>query len=179
MALKVLSQAAKAAIEAEFLKYPDKRSTLLPALWVAQKEVGYLSEAAMIDVAELLDITPVQVQDVATFYYMYNMKPVGRFHVQVCKSLSCSLVGARFIIDLLKKRLGIDMGEVTPDGLFSIKGVECLAACGAGPMMQVNEDYYEQLTEEKVIRILDDLKQRGKSSLATQKFRLPMVESCQ
>ena len=175
MKLKVLSDTAKAAIEAELPKYPDKQSVLLPALWIAQKEVGFLSEPAMIDVAELLDLTPVQVYDVATFYSMYHLKPVGKFHIQVCKTLSCALVGAHSIIEHLTMRLGIGFHETTPDGLFSLVGVECLAACGSGPMMQINEDYYEQLTVEKVDRILEDLKTIGKSSLATKKYRLPMV----
>ncbi len=175
MKLKILSNTAKAAIEAEFPKYPDKRSVLLPALWIAQREIGYLPEDAMCDVAELLDLTPVQVYDVVTFYYMYHLKPVGKFHIQICKSLSCTLVGARSVTDQIKQRLGITLGETTPDGLFSLKQVECLAACGAGPMMQINEDYYEQLTTEKVDQILNDLGQHGKSSFATQKFRLPMV----
>jgi len=175
MKLKVLSDTAKEAICAEFCKYPDKQSALLPALWIAQKSVGYLSEPAMIDVAELLDLTPVQVYDVATFYYMYHLKPVGKFHIQVCKTLSCALVGANSIIEHLKMRLGIGFHETTPEGLFSLAFVECLAACGSGPMMQINEDYYEHLTEDKVDQILGDLTIEGKSSLATKNFRLPMV----
>jgi len=175
MKLRVLSDKTKNAIEAEFPKYPDKRSVLLPALWIVQEEAGYLSELAMIDVAELLDLTPVQVYDVATFYYMYNLKPVGKFHIQVCKTLSCSLVGANALIAYIQKRIEIRAGETTPDGLFSLKLVECLAACGSGPMMQINEDYYEHLTNQKVDQILDDLKRLGRSNLATSRFRLPMV----
>lgn len=175
MKLRVLSDTAKAAILAEFPKYPDKRSALLPALWIAQDEVGHLSEQAMIDVAELLDLTPVQVYDVATFYYMYHLRPVGQFHIQVCKTLSCALMGAGSIIEHIKRRLEVKMGETTSDGLFSLKGVECLASCGSGPMMQINEDYYEHLTPPKVDQILEDLKRTGKSSLATGRFKLPMV----
>ena len=175
MRLRVLSDQAKQAILAEFPKYEDKRSVLLPALWIAQDECGYLSEQAMMDVADLLDITPTQVYDVATFYYMYHLKPVGKFHIQVCKTLSCGLVGAHALIGHIQKRLAISAGETTDDGLFSLKLVECLAACGSGPMMQVNEDYYEHLTHEKVDQILDDLKRLGRSNLATSRFRLPMV----
>jgi NADH-quinone oxidoreductase E subunit len=173
--LKVLSEKTKTAIEAEFQKYPDKRSVLLPALWIVQAEMGWVSEPAMEDVAELLEITPVQVYDVATFYYMYHLKPVGKFHVQICKTLSCGLSGSSNIIAYIKKRLGIGVGETTADGFFSIKLVECLAACGSGPMMQINEDYYEHLTTEKVDQILDDLKRVGKSSLVTGRFKLPMA----
>jgi NADH-quinone oxidoreductase E subunit len=175
MKLRVLSEKIKAAIFAEFSKYPDKRSVLLPALWIVQGEMGSVSEPAMEDVAELLDLTPVQVYDVATFYYMYHLKPVGKFHIQICKTLSCGLVGANGIIEHIKKRLQINVGEITSDGTFSLKLVECLAACGSGPMMQINEDNYEQLTTRKVDQILDDLKGVGKSPLATGRFRLPMV----
>ncbi|MEK7285788.1 MAG: NADH-quinone oxidoreductase subunit NuoE [Nitrospirota bacterium] len=175
MKLKVLSEKIKTNIEAEFQKYPDKRSVLLPALWIVQAEMGYVSEPAMEDIAELLDITPVQVYDVATFYYMYHLKPVGKFHIQVCKTLACGLVGANHMIDHIKKRLQINVGQITADNLFSLKCVECLAACGSGPMMQINEDYYEHLTADKIDQILDDLKRVGKSSLATGKFRLPVV----
>ncbi|HET6370896.1 MAG TPA: NADH-quinone oxidoreductase subunit NuoE [Nitrospiria bacterium] len=174
MKLKVLSDKTKAAIEAEFPKYPDKRSAVLFALRAVQEEEGYLSEDAMVDVATLLDLTPVQVWDVATFYTMYNLKPVGKYLIQVCKTLSCAIVGAGGIVDHLRKRLGIGVGETTSDGLFSIKLVECLASCGSGPMMQINDDYYEQLTPEKVDRILEDLRRSGKSSLATGRFQLPM-----
>ncbi len=175
MKMRVLSDETKKNIEAEFVKYPDKRSVLLPALWIVQEAAGYLSEPAMMDVAELLDLTPVQVYDVATFYYMYNLKPVGKYHIQVCKTLSCALVGSNALIQYIQKRLEIHTGETTQDGLFSLKLVECLAACGSGPMMQINEDYYEQLTNQKVDQILDDLKRLGRSNLATGRFRLPMV----
>ena|SRR3989338_5670665 len=175
MKLKVLSEKARAAIEAEFVKYPDKRSALLHALRVAQEEVGYLSEPAMIDVAELLDLTPVQVYDAATFYTLYHLKPVGRYVIQICKTLSCALVGAGPMIEHLRERLRIEVGETTPDGLFTLKRVECLASCGSGPMMQINDNYYENLTGEKIDRILDDLKREGKSSLASGPFQIPVL----
>jgi NADH-quinone oxidoreductase E subunit len=173
-ALKLLSEQARAAIEAEFSKYPDKRSVLLPALWIAQDEVGYLPEAALLEVAAILDISPVQVYEVATFYTMYNLSPVGRYHIQFCKTLSCVLVGAGPLIEHLKKRLQIEVGEVTPDGLFSLKLVECLAACGSGPAMQINADYYEYLTLGKIDQILDDLKNKGQSPLASGPYRIPL-----
>jgi len=173
--LKVLSDKAKAEIEAQFQHYPDKRSVLLPALRVAQEEVGYLSEPAMIDVADLLGLTPVQVYEVATFYSQYNLKPVGKYLIQVCKTLSCALVGAGSIVTHLQEKLGIRSGETTADGLFTLKLVECLAACGSAPMAQINDRYYEQLTVEKMDRILEDLKRDGKSSLATGPFMLPVM----
>lgn len=174
MNLQVLSEKAKENIEAQFPNYPDKRSVILHALRVAQEEKGYLSEEAMCDVATILDLTPVQVYDVATFYTMYNLHPVGRYLIQLCKTLSCAIVGAGPILNHLKGRLGIGVGETTSDGLFSIKLVECLASCGSGPMMQINDDYYEHLTPEKIDRILEDLRKTGKSALATGKFRLPL-----
>lgn len=176
MKLKVLSEETRQLIEAEFPKYPDKRSVTLPALRIAQEALGYVSEPAMIDVAEILELTPIQVYEVATFYTQYNIKPVGKYLIQVCKTLSCALVGAESIIDHLKDRLGIGVGETTKDGIFSIRLVECLAACGSAPMMQINNRYYEKLTTEKVDRILDDLKQHGESVLATGPFMLPDMQ---
>ena len=178
MKLKVLSEEARAAIEAEFKKYPDKRSVILAALRIAQNENKdhYVSEDAMVDIAELLELTPIQVYEVVTFYTLYNLKPVGKYLIQVCKTLSCALVGAGTIVEHLQNRLKIGVGETTRDGLFTLKLVECLAACGSAPMMQINDRYYEQLTPERVDRILDDLKQNGESPLATGPFMLPMLQ---
>ena len=176
MKLKALSENSKRAIEAEFQKYPDKRSCLLAALRIAQEEIGYLSEPAMVDVAELLDLTPVQVYDVATFYTLYNLTPVGKHLIQVCKTLSCALVGAGPLIGHLQERLGIQVGGTTSDGFFSLKLVECLASCGSGPMMQINDQCYENLTPEKVDRILDDLRKGGKSPLASGPYQIPLMQ---
>ncbi|MGH7209822.1 MAG: complex I 24 kDa subunit family protein, partial [Nitrospiraceae bacterium] len=104
---------------------------------------------------------------------MLSLKPIGKFHIQVCKSLMCALVGSDTLLQWLQARLGIRPGQTTPDRLFTLSTVECLASCGTGPMMQVNDDYYERLTEEKVDRILDDLKRDGRSSLASGPFMLP------
>lgn len=172
---KVLSKTAIERIQAEFPKYPDRRSLTLPALRIAQEEIGYVSEPAMIDIAELLDLTPIQVYDVATFYSQHNMNPTGTYLIQVCKTLACSLVGARSIVAHLQDKLGIAIGETTEDGLFTLKVVECLAACGSAPMMQINHRYYEQLTPAKVDQILNDLKQQGKSDLASGPFMLPVL----
>ncbi len=176
MKLKVLSEAAREKIEAQFPKYPDKRSVCLAALRIAQEELGHVSEPAMIDIAELLELTPVQVYEVATFYTLYNLKPIGKFLIQVCKTLSCALVGAESVISHLENTLGIAIGETTKDGLFTLKVVECLAACGSGPMMQINDRYYEQLTPEKIETILGDLKREGQSKLATGPFMLPVLQ---
>jgi len=154
-------------------RYPVKRSALIPLLYLAQQDEGFVSEAAMKEIAGLLRLTPPQVYETATFYTMLNLKRVGKFHLQVCKSLMCALVGSDTVIRWVKTKLGIGPGETTVDGLFTLSAVECLAACGTAPMMQVNEDYYERLTEEKFDRILADLKQDGTCSLKTGPFMWP------
>jgi len=160
-------------IEDILSRYPVKRSALIPLLYLAQREHGYVTEPAMKEIAGLLGLTPPQVYETATFYTMLNLRQVGRYHIQVCKSLMCALVGSDTVIRWLKTRLGISPGETTADGLFTLTAVECLAACGTGPMMQINDDYYERLTEEKVDRILTDLRTGGSSSLKSGPFMWP------
>lgn len=157
-------------------RYPVRRSAMLPLLTMAQREEGYVSEAAMKEIASILRVTPPQVYETVTFYTMLNLKPIGTFHIQVCKSLMCALVGSDSLLGWLQARLGIKPGETTPDRLFTLSTVECLASCGTGPMMQVNDDYYERLTEEKVDRILADLKRDGTSPLKSGPFILPEPE---
>lgn len=171
----MLSNEAQEEIKNIISRYSVKRSAILPALWIAQREYGYLSEEAMRSVAGLLDLNPTQVFEVATFYTLYSLKPVGKYVLQVCRTLSCALCGATEIIRHLEKKLGIREGETTPDGLFTLKTVECLAACGAAPAMQVNADYYENLTPERVDKILHDLATQGKSALASGPFMCPMA----
>ncbi len=154
-------------------RYPVKRSALIPLLYVAQREQGFITEAAMREIAALLQLTPPQVYETVTFYTMLNLKRVGKFHIQVCKSLMCALVGSDTLIGWIKTKLGIGPRETTPDGLFTLSTVECLAACGTAPMMQINDDYYERLTEEKVDRILADLRTTGTCSLKTGPFMWP------
>lgn len=154
-------------------RYPVKRSALIPLLYLAQQEEGYVTETAMKEIAGLLQLTPPQVYETATFYTMLNLKKVGTFHIQVCKSLMCALVGSDTLIGWIKTKLGIGPGETTADGLFTLTAVECLAACGTAPMMQINDDYYERLTEEKVDRILADLKSTGRCALKTGPFMWP------
>lgn len=153
----MISVEAKAKIEALKAKYPSSRSALVPALDLAQREVGYLSSEAMREVAGLLDVPAVEVASVASFYTMLNRRPVGRHVIQVCTNISCSLMGAEHIVDVLRGKLGIEAGETTPDGRFTLMTVECLGSCGTAPMMQVDDDYYENLTDERVDRILSDL----------------------
>lgn len=170
----MLSEAGKTRIQEVLVRYPDKRSALLPALWIAQQEHGYVTEEAMNEIAVLLEITPVQVYATVTFYTMLSLQPQGTYVIQVCRTLSCALVGATSVIKHLEEKLGIVAGDTTPDGVFSLKKVECLAGCGAGPVMQINDDYYEYLTRDKVDRILDDLRREGRSSLTSAPFRCPL-----
>jgi NADH-quinone oxidoreductase E subunit len=139
-------------------RYPKREAALVPVLYLAQKEFGYLSVEAMEYVAKIMGLSPARVYSVVSFYTMLNMKPVGKYHFQVCRTLPCGLMGAERLTAHLKKKLGIELGETTPDGKFTLAEVECLASCGTAPMMQVNEDYYENLTEEKLDEILQTLK---------------------
>jgi NADH-quinone oxidoreductase E subunit len=154
-----------AAVEEEIQRiieiFPVKRSALLPILYVVQREAGYVSEEAMGWVASLLELTPIQVYEVATFYTLFNLKPMGRYHLQVCRTLSCALVGAERLVSYLEQRLGIKVGETTPDGLFTLRTVECLASCGTAPMMQINDQYYENLNRERVDILLDELRAKA------------------
>jgi NADH-quinone oxidoreductase E subunit len=139
-------------------RYPKKEAAMLPVLYLAQQEFGYLSPEAIDYVAKLMGQSPAKVHGVVSFYTMYNMKPIGRHHIQVCRTLSCALGGAEKITDFIKKKLAIELGQTTADGRFTLSEVECLASCGTAPMMQINDDYYENLNEEKVTEILDSLK---------------------
>ena len=131
---------------------------MLPVLYLAQDEFGYLSQEAIDYVAKMMEFPPARVYGVVTFYTMLNRKPIGRHHIQVCRTLSCALTGSEKITAVLKSKLGIEVGATTPDGKFTLSEVECLASCGTGPMMQINDDYYENLSEEKVKEILQRLK---------------------
>jgi len=152
------SEAVLREMEGILKRYPDKRSALLPVLNIAQREFGWISEPVMTYVAGLLELTPPKVFEVVTFYTLLNQRPVGKCHIQVCRTLSCALMGAEDVVSYLQKKLGIRVGETTPDGLFTLRTVECLASCGTAPMMQVNEAYYENLTREKVDRIVEGFK---------------------
>ncbi len=175
----MLKEKFKDEIESILTRYPMRRSALLPLLNLAQREEGYVSEAVMKEIAAILRLTPSQVYEVVTFYTLLNLKPIGKFHIQVCKSLMCALVGSDTLLGWLRARLGIRPGETTPDRLFTLSTVECLASCGTGPMMQANDDYYEQLTEEKVDRILADLKRDGTSPLKSGPFMWPSAQGAE
>ena len=149
--------------------YPEGRqkSALLPVLHIAQQELGgYLCVDVMDYVASLLNIQPVEVYEAATFYTMFHLEPVGKYVIEVCQTGPCAICGGEQILEHLKKTLGINVGETTSDGIFTLKTVECLGACGTAPVMQVNTEFHESLTTEKMDQIIGDLKEKsnGKTS---------------
>ena len=155
----LLSAAVRADIDTWVAKYPaeQKRSAVMAALRLVQEEQGWLSNDLMDAVAEYLDMEPISVYEVATFYSMYDLKSAGRHKISVCTNISCTLCGSAELMDHLEKKLGIKCGETTADGKFHLKEVECLAACAGAPMFQIGKTYYEHLTPEKVDAILDSL----------------------
>ena len=141
--------------------YPSLKSALLPVLWLAQKKFGWISNEVIKYVGNLLGIPYSHVLGVASFYTMFFKKPMGKYHIQVCRTLSCHLRGAEQLVAMLKELLGIGLGQITPDGLFSLAEVECLGSCGTAPMMQINEDYHENLTRDRVNQILSELRDKA------------------
>ncbi len=145
-------------------RYPDgkQKSALLPLLHLAQDSFGgWLSVEAMDYVAELLQLNPIEVYEVASFYSMYNLKPVGKYLFEVCQTGPCMLNGSENIIDYVFQKLGIKPGETTQDGMFTLKVVECLGACGYAPMMQLGKNYREHLTKEKIDLIVEECNQNA------------------
>ena len=139
-------------------RYARKEAALLPVLHLVQNEVGFISPQEEKQVARLLDIKPIKVKEVVTFYTMYNQEAIGKYHIQVCYNLSCSLLGAESLIDHLKEKLGIGVGETTPDKKFTLTTVECLGACEQSPCMMINFDYFGNLDKEKIDDVLSKLK---------------------
>ena len=155
------SPEALAEVQGLTKKYPEGKgkSALIRALHIAQEENGgWLSVAAMDHVAEVLGITPIEVYEVATFYSMYNIEPVGKYVLEFCHTGPCAIEGAERLIEYTQRKLGINSNETTPDGLFTIKEVECLGACGYAPMMQVGEFFHEHLDEAKIDQFIADCK---------------------
>ncbi|NHA05378.1 NAD(P)H-dependent oxidoreductase subunit E [Mucilaginibacter sp. HC2] len=148
-------------------RYPQgkQKSGLLPILHLVQAEFGWVSVPAMDKVAAYLDILPIEVYEVASFYTMYFLRPQGKYVLEVCRTSGCCLVGAEKIMDHIEQKLGVKEGEVTADGLFSWRGVECLAACGFGPVLQIGPEYtfYENLTNDSVDKLIGDLTAKAKN----------------
>ena len=144
-------------------RYPagKQKSALLPVLHLAQEQFGWLSAETMDYVASLLSLEPIEVYEVATFYSMYNLKPVGKHLFEVCQTGPCMVNGSDSIIDYIKEKLNIKVGETTADGLFTLKTVECLGACGYAPMMQMGKTFREHLTKQKVDQIIEECRQNA------------------
>jgi NADH-quinone oxidoreductase E subunit len=139
-------------------RYPNKEAALLPVLHLAQEVWGWIRPEVVLYVSELLDLSPATVFGVVSFYNMYNQKPVGKYHLQVCTNLSCMVTNAYEIYDHLCDRLKVDPGQTTPDGLYTVSEVECLGSCGTAPVVQVNNDYHESMNVEKMEKLLGRMK---------------------
>ena len=145
-------------INKEISKYPEKQPAVMATLYIAQEQNGYISNEVIKEVAAILDMTSEEVLGVVTFYTMYFQKPMGKNHIQVCTNVSCMLRGGYEIWNQVKEKLGLDNMGVSADQKFSLEEVECMGSCGTAPMIAVNEDYYENLTKEKVEEIINSLK---------------------
>ncbi len=141
--------------------YPRRNSAILMVLHAVHRQFGYLDRVALKEASEIMELPYIDFEQAASFYTLFPNKPVGKYHIQVCRTLSCQLRGAEELTAMLKEKLGIGIGGVTEDGLFSLAEVECLGSCGTAPMMQINETYYENLTRERVNQILDELRKKA------------------
>lgn len=145
-------------IEQETKKYPFRKPAVMAALYIAQEQNGYISYEVIKEVADVLGMTAEEVLGVVTFYTMFHQKPMGKYHIQVCTNVSCMLRGGYEIWNQVKDKFGIDHMGVTADQKFSLEEVECMGSCGTAPMIAINEDYYENLTKEKVEELLESLR---------------------
>lgn len=153
----MIPEAKRQQLDALAARYPEKRSALIPILHEVQAEAGFLSPEAVAWVAGYLGLSPADVMSVASFYDMLSLEPVGKHLIYVCQNLTCTLLGAEKLIRHLESRLGVRMGETTPDGKITVKRMECLASCGTAPSIQVDGVYHHQVTTEKLDALLDAL----------------------
>ena len=144
-------------IDGHLAKYPVARSAILPLMFIVQRERGYLDPPGVAYLAKRLSLRITDIWEVATFYSMLHTEPVGKYHIQICRTLSCKIMGAGKITEHCSEKLGIKPGETTADGRFTISEVECLGSCGTAPMFQINFDYHENLTPEKIDQIFGSL----------------------
>ena len=152
------SAAARQDIEAIFARYPDRQSATLPVLYVAQREFGYISPAVEELAAEVLKRPVTEIHGIVTFYTLFRTRPIGKYHIQLCRNISCWLNNAPGLLEHLKHRLGIEVGRTTPDGKFSLSQVECLGHCEFAPALQINDEIIGNLTREKIDRLIDEAK---------------------
>ncbi len=152
---------AKEQLDNIIKKYPTKKAALLPALWLAQEQYdGWLPAEAMREVADYLDLPPAEVQGVATFYTMYNKEPVGKFHIEVCHNIACMVRGSDELIEHIGGKLGIEAGQTTADGKFTLNAAECLGACANAPCLMIAEKYYEDVTTASADALIEELKKK-------------------
>ena len=155
----MLTEARLKKVEELRQQFPQnaQRSLIIPVLWLVHEQYGHVPPETIPYLAKLLPVPEIWVKEAVSWYSMFHTKKVGKYHIQLCRNLSCSLRGAEELIAYLKLKLGIDVGETTPDGKFTLSTVECLAACGSAPMMQINDRYHENLTKAKIDQILGEL----------------------
>jgi len=144
--------------QALFSRYPEKKAALLPILWIAQEQEGWISQEMMKYIGDLVGVPYAHVLGVVTFYTMYNDKKLGKHHIEVCTNVSCMLRGSDKILSAVEKACGTKLGSTSPDGKFTISEVECMGACGGAPMLAIGEEYHEHLTPEKTEQLLANLK---------------------
>ena len=177
-----LTPGRRAALEEIAGHYPPdrRRSALIPALYLVQQQQGYVSASAMRHVAEVIGCTPAEVEDVVSYYAMFYTRPVGRYVIQVCRTLSCALAGAERVSEAISRRLGVKPGETDPTGTFTLVEVECLGACDRGPVVMVNDAWHELQSPDTAARLVDELREKGEAVLSGCHWARPgesMVES--
>jgi len=157
----ILNEQSVAEIKKRMVRYPRRKSAILPALTLAYRQVGHLNKEVYKEISDIIEIPYIEIAEAATFYTMFPKHEVGKYLIQVCHNISCALLGADGLIDYLEQKLDIKKGETTEDRLFTLISVECLGSCTTAPMMQINDEYYENLTREKVDQILEDLRNKA------------------
>ena len=156
----ILTDSSIELIKEKAARYPYKKGAILPALTVAYKQLGYVDDKIYKEISKVIKVPYVEIAEAATFYTMFPKKPRGKYLLQVCNNISCALMGSDSMIKYLEEKLGVKKDETTEDGLFTLISVECLGSCCTAPMIQINEDYHENLSRPKLDKILDDLKNR-------------------
>lgn len=158
----MLSDALRKRFDQVIARYPLKRSAIVPLLMFAQDEIGHVSDEAIEEIARRVEVRPIEVIEDISYYAMLHRQPIGKYNFQVCTNISCMLRGGEEIFEHCSKKLGIGHKQTTPDGQFSLEEVECLGACCGAPAMQVNYDFYEDLTPEKIDRLIESLRKNGR-----------------
>ena len=157
----ILNKESIALMQKKASQYPRRKSGILPALTIAYRQVGHLNDQIYREIAKAIEVPYVEVAEAATFYTMFPKQPTGKYLIQVCHNISCALLGADSLVEYLEQKLSIKKGETTKDNLFTLISVECLGSCATAPMMQINMDFYENLTRAKVDKILEELRAKA------------------